>query len=571
MAVSLIEEKILGKLAKYSAPSNALLSASLYQVLGLSILLSRKLVKAQRVRRLDMTRDTKSLKLYHHIIWLAREGLSITEVYILPYCQNGEQGPECRVMAAKLRASLYHVFCLFHNHPPISAMSPRSLDSDSPPSSGRAQKAGNERAKRSPGKSPRDGDGREYGKRRRRAGSSGLRDPIPSMTSEASYVTNPFAGPAQTPPPPGPPPPVPLDARRTPERPPGLARIEIPSPQASAAFLLPPLNYVPMAKEHFETAQQLATSLLPPANALRLSIALEYSAFLSDCEKQHERSVRVAARAVRAVYASKDGLDDDEFADAAELVKALALLVKRGTMQPSTQPSKEALDSPKQSVTSAPLIDRTIAVSPSNRRNKTRSPLERGPRQRTPDRLSTVAEDVSAEATSSSQTLAPVDPPLSRLSDKGALRKNSASSATSDKAAKRRALEAAEEIYRRDSASGRSQTSGGSRQATPAEGSQQTTTAQPPPQDQQSTTNQQTISGKQPQIGRPYTADEQLATDEQPTTDLPQLLRRDMTLRTSIEERRLAILMALKILTSVSEGLRVPERSHGGARALRMI
>lgn len=64
MAVSQIEEKILGRLAKQTAPSNALLSASLYQVLGLSILLSRKLVKARKLRKLDTSRDTKSLQLY---------------------------------------------------------------------------------------------------------------------------------------------------------------------------------------------------------------------------------------------------------------------------------------------------------------------------------------------------------------------------------------------------------------------------------------------------------------------------------------------------------------------------
>ncbi|KAK5108409.1 hypothetical protein LTR62_008365 [Meristemomyces frigidus] len=326
-------------------------------------------------------------------------------------------------------------------------MSPRSLESDSPPSSGRTQRGDNDRPKRSPGRSSRDGDGREHGKRRRRAGSSGLRDPIPSMTSDVSYVTNPFSGPAQTPPPLGPPPPVPSDSRRTPERPPGLARVEIPSPQGTATFLLPALNYIPIAKEHFETAQQLATKSLPPANALRLSIALEYAAFLSDCEKQPDRSVHVAARAVRAVYASKEGLDDEEFADAAELVKALALLVKRGTDQspPHHQPSTEA---PQQKNTETPLyatappvIDRTIAVSPRNnnnssRRSKPRSPLDRTGAYRTPDRLSTVPEDVSAEATnSSSQTLALPDDraPATGLGNRAARRKVSSPSSDTDK------------------------------------------------------------------------------------------------------------------------------------------
>ncbi|KXL46268.1 hypothetical protein M433DRAFT_34359, partial [Acidomyces richmondensis BFW] len=298
MAVSQIEEKILGRLARETAASNQLLSAALYQVLGLSILLSPKLVKARRLRKLDTSRDTKSLQLYHHIIWLAREGLSITEVYILPYCQNGENGPQCRVMAAKLRASFYHIFCLFHNHPPISSISTRSGETRSSPSSGRK---------------------------------SGLRDPIPSMTSDASYITNPYAGPAATPPPPGPPPPIPTEARRTPIRPPGLEPINITASQTAASFLLPPLNFVPMAREHFETAQHLANTLLPSTNALRLSLSLDHAVFLWECEKDHERARRLARRTIKEVYASTEGLDDEEFANASVLVQALGGIVRRSS------------------------------------------------------------------------------------------------------------------------------------------------------------------------------------------------------------------------------------------------
>ncbi|KAK1808769.1 hypothetical protein LTR12_016865 [Friedmanniomyces endolithicus] len=368
-------------------------------------------------------------------------------------------------MAAKLRASLYQVFCLFHNHPPISTISPRSQETRSSPSSGRTPKADNgQTTRRSPGKSPRSA--RENSDRKRRAGSSGLRDPIPSMVSEASYVTNPYSGPAQTPPPPGPPPPVPIEARRTPTRPPGLAPINIPAAQASAAFLLPPLNFIPMTEEHFDTAQHLANSLLPPAHALRLSISLEHAAFLWECEKQYERSVRLAGRAVRTVYTSKEGLDDEEFADASALVQNLAAIVKRGRTEGlRPQPSQETLASPRESqpVHRGPLtIDRTIAVSPTNRGASAQSPnlmSERGSMMRTPERLSTVPEDVSAEATSSSHTLAAaLDPPVSRLSSRsggGGQRKASSSSSTgaaADKAAKRRAVEQAEETHRRNSA-----------------------------------------------------------------------------------------------------------------------
>lgn len=448
MAVSQIEEKILGRLAKETGPENALLSASFYQVLGLSIMLSRKLVKARRLRKLDTSRDTKSLQLYHHIIWLAREGLSITEVYILPYCSKGERGPECRVMAAKLRASFYHIFCLFHNHPPISQLSTRSGDSASSPSSTIASKPNNGQTRRSP-KSPTS-----EGKRRK--GKTVLRDPIPSMTSETSYVTNPYAGLVQTPPPAGSLPPIPAEGRRTPARPPGLAPTNISPSQQAASFLLPPINFVPLARDHFDTAQHLANNLLPPANALRLSVALEHAAFLWDCDKDHSRSRHLAKRTIQRVYASSEGLDDDEFADASALVQALGGVLNRGRNEPSRQPSREQIASPNQRISRAPPvppvphIDRTIAISPPSSRRQTQSPRQIRSITRTPERLSTVPE---VESTSTSgegleglgQTTAQtsMSPPISRLSSRSRQQ-----GTPSDKGSKRRAAEQAEDQSR---------------------------------------------------------------------------------------------------------------------------
>lgn len=495
MAVSQIEEKILGRLAKETESSNPLLSASLYQVLGLSILLSRRLFRARKLRRLDITRDTKSLQLYHHIIWLAREALSITEVYILPYCQDGEQGPECRVMAVKLRASLYHIFCLFHNHPPLSRLKSGSPGSGSSPSSNGSPK-GSGKPRRTASKSQstsKEGNGH----RRQRSSKSALRDPIPSVVSDASYVTNPYASPA-SPPPVGPIPPLP-EARKTPTRPPGLAIVKIPSPQAAASFLLPPLNFVPMTREHFESTQQLANKLLPSAHALRLSVSLEYSAFLWDCEKEHEQARKLARRTIKDVYSSTQGLDDEEFADAAAMVQALGGIVRRGSAEsspkanesrpvPPPKPPPEQLSeqqtrpTPGPSRTSQPrsgipLIDRTIAVSPASAKRRIASPPSTSPpsqiprsttsRTRTPDRLSTVPEDPSQE-TSERDTTAPTT--LSRLSSRSnpskPRRASSSTSNNSDKAAKRRAVEAAEELYRRNSGASRN---AHSRQTTPVE------------------------------------------------------------------------------------------------------
>lgn len=467
MAVSPVEEKILGRLARQTEKSNPLLAASLYQVLGLSILLSQKLYRAKKLRKLDITRDTKSLQLYHQIIWLAREGLSITEVYILPYCQNGEQGSECRVMAAKLRASLYHVFCLFHNHPPINGTRRWSSSSGSPPSSNRSPKQNGSQTGRPSSKSPSNGKGNTT-TRRRRSSKSGLRDPIPSMTSETSYITNPYASPT-SPPPAEALPPLPPEANRTPSRPPGLKPIKIPSPQAAASFLLPPLNFVPMARENFEATQHLAINLLPPAHALRLAVTLEHAAFLWDCQKEHEQARSLAARTIKEVYSSSEGLDDDEFADAAAIVQALGGIVKRGSndSSPSSKDNKNAAPPrPPQQPHTAPLIDRTIALSPPSPATARRPSLEApGFPRSTSDRLSTVPEDPSQETSERENDRATTTAPTTLSPTASRLSSRASASAKSDKAAKRKMLEAAEqEIYRRRSESA------GSRQTTPVEG-----------------------------------------------------------------------------------------------------
>jgi hypothetical protein len=516
MALSLIEEKILGRLAKQTEPTSPFLSASLFQVLGLSILLSRKLYRARKLRKLDNTRDTKSLQLYHHIIWLSREGLSITEVYILPYCQDGEHGRELRVLAAKLRASFYHVFCLFHNQPPISQINRRSPGSgSSPPSSGK--KANSSSGRRQDGSSGSPKNGREGSDDKRRLKPS-LRDAIPSMVSEASYITNPYAS-GQTPPPGLFPP---HDARRTPTRPPGLAPINISPTHAAASYLLPPLNFVPMARQHFEAAQTLADRLLVTTHALRLSVTLEHAAFLWDCAKEHERARAISRRAIKEVYTSSDGLDDDEFADASALVQALGAIVKRGSNEttpirterpPVATQSPVVRKIPRKAVprTLPPLpptpkslpqqkppprtIDRTIAVSPpsisvngSRTASETPQPQQvtNQPSNRTLDRLSTVHEvgestDEAARSinhatfsppTSRQGTVSPptsrqptVSPPKSRPNSRASRREREkerklSTASASDKASKRRIVEQAEQdLLRRRSQS--TTTSGG--------------------------------------------------------------------------------------------------------------
>lgn len=278
------------------------------------------------------------------------------------------------------------------------------------------------------------------------------------MTSEASYISNPYAtiGTNNTPPPiPGP-----SGTRRTPSKPPGLKLVDAAQVQREASFLLPLLNFVPMAKEYFETAQQLASSLLTAANALRLSISLEHSAFMWDCEKKHDQARALARQAIRDVYSSTDGLDDDEFADASALVQALGGIIRRGSQDPTPRQSKvSASDEPSLPTVPATLASRSLPPTRAGLplRNRINSPPQQRSFTRTPERLSTVQEDPSQETSETAPTT--LSPPASRASNRSRARSRRASSASNgeEKAAKRRALEQAEEIYRRNTGRSRAE------------------------------------------------------------------------------------------------------------------
>lgn len=86
---------------------------------------------------------------------------------------------------------------------------------------------------------------------------------------------------------------------------------------------------MPSATNYFSIAASLASKLLTASDPLRLSVALEHSAFLHDCVHDHEASWRRARDAIRAVYEDEGKLSDAEFEDAAALVEALAGLSRR--------------------------------------------------------------------------------------------------------------------------------------------------------------------------------------------------------------------------------------------------
>ncbi|KAI1076069.1 14-3-3 domain-containing protein [Whalleya microplaca] len=286
MASSEVDQKFLGRLAKAVEPNNASLAQMLFKILGLSINLAGQLVRARKQRRLDTTRMTQSLDLYLHIVWLSREGLVMLEQYVLPMVGDYV---ELKVLAYKLRASFYHIFVLFHNNPPVSTMGITTAPGVPP--------------------IPRldKGKGVDRG------------DSIPETDRSSLQPTHPIeGGPVGAPPGFGPQPPEP-----------------------AAAFLLPSVDYLPTAYQYFKDAVALADSLLWGSHSLRLSVRTEYAAFLYECVHDYEGSRKLAKETIAEVYESSEGMDDDMFNDACELVTVLGKMMKRGlgssnTLRPHT-------------------------------------------------------------------------------------------------------------------------------------------------------------------------------------------------------------------------------------------
>ncbi|KAI9844053.1 MAG: hypothetical protein M1838_002344 [Thelocarpon superellum] len=278
MASSDIDQKFLGHLAKSVAADNSFLSAMLFKVLGLSVLLARKLVRARKLRKLDTTRDTKSLQLYHHIVWLSREGLVMVEQYAIPMVANYS---ELKVLSYKLRASFYHIFVLFHNNPPATQAS-----LPNPAANRRTSVTTNPHELKPPGS--RNGHGHGHGHGHGNGRKAGLAGPLP----------------------------------------PGLAPVAIPKPAGN--FLLPAMDYIPMASDCFEEVTKLAEHHLSGSHPLRLSVKMEYAAFMYDCLRDAEASRRLAKQAIADVYNAQEGMDDEMFQDASELVRILGKMAKRG-------------------------------------------------------------------------------------------------------------------------------------------------------------------------------------------------------------------------------------------------
>lgn len=299
MASSEVDQKFLGKLAKAVEPNNGLLASMLFKILGLSINLAGQLVRARKQRRLDTTRIPQSLELYFHIIWLSREGLVMLEQYVLPMVGDHV---ELKVLAFKLRASFYHIFVLFHNNPPVSTMAISTPEAIA--------------AAALPGGPSRIDKGKGI-----------ARDEPPTARSSLQPTHIIEGGPVG--PPPG---------------------FESQAPEALAAFLLPSVDYLPTAHQYFREAVTLADNLLWGSHSLRLSVKTEYAAFLYECVHDVEGSRKLAKDTIAEVYEATEGMNDDMFNDACDLVTVLGKMMKRGLG--SSNPSRSRGQSPATMATS---------------------------------------------------------------------------------------------------------------------------------------------------------------------------------------------------------------------------
>lgn len=252
-------------------------------------MLSKKLLRARRLRRLDPTRETKSLQLYYHIIWLSREGLMILEQFVLPMIEGYV---ELNILAYKLRASFYHIFVLFHNQPAVHCPGITGLSSNS-------TKSNSAPKTESPSKEP------------------GSRFSFKSNAELISYPEHSASSSGS------------ISRHTAMQVPPGLAPVQPPQ-SVPSSFLLPALDYTPTATACFNHAALLAERFLPGSHPLRLSIKLEYAAYLYDCLHDANACRRLAKQAIADVYKAQEGMDDESFADAAEIVGILGKMVKRG-------------------------------------------------------------------------------------------------------------------------------------------------------------------------------------------------------------------------------------------------
>ncbi|KAI1005455.1 hypothetical protein K3495_g2756 [Podosphaera aphanis] len=175
---------------------------------------------------------------------------------------------ELKVLAYKLRASFYHIYVLFNNQPPIH------LESYQLPSSGL--------------------------------------DPIPEEVDNDNHTI--LSHSRQS-----------MHHRH--HHPVGE---DVTDQELDPNFLVVVAEYRPITLKYFQEAKAIAELMLSGSHPLRLSVNVEFAAFLYDCVYDKEGSRKLAATAIKEVYNSQEGMGDDTFEDAIQLVTILGKMVRRG-------------------------------------------------------------------------------------------------------------------------------------------------------------------------------------------------------------------------------------------------
>jgi hypothetical protein len=222
----------------------------------------------------------------------------MVEQYVLPMVGNYV---ELKVLSYKLKASFYHIFVLFHNEPAVN-------DRISRRRSGNVGAHGRSDSYMSLFPDPLSP----------RLSKQGSRSPMTGrQRSPAISLGGPVSATTRTPP--G----LPLPASYPYQNGPGNGN-------GTATFLLPLQDYTPSATAAFQEADEMAERLLPGSHPVRLSVKVEYVAYIYDCLHEAEQSRRMARTSIRHVYEAQEGMDDESFEDAAEMVGILGRMMKRG-------------------------------------------------------------------------------------------------------------------------------------------------------------------------------------------------------------------------------------------------
>ncbi|RKF80216.1 putative 14-3-3 protein [Golovinomyces cichoracearum] len=279
MAASVVDKKYLGRFASKFQVDHPLLAKSLFQILGIFTLLSQKLKIARHLRRFDITQNAASLDLFTRIIWYAREGLKILEEYIIPMVANFG---EVKVLAYKLRASLYHAYVLYQNNPTIclktgQKMSLQAVKESSTLSTGKD-------------KSAEDRPNDELSPSDSILHALLLEEGDHKMDSKTKFQS-------------------PTDVR--------------------LINLIPAVDYRNIARHYFQEAVVLAKTHLYGSHPLRLSLMVEYITYLYDCLHECESSRKLAKRSISEVYRAQEGIDNEMFHDTLYFIRLLGFLKNR--------------------------------------------------------------------------------------------------------------------------------------------------------------------------------------------------------------------------------------------------